>query len=181
MTGKNEARDGWGRYDTTLEGAERDAAAARLYQQVRNYQKVADQLGYSNRGGAWRAVQRCKQVVKRQAGEELIATEAAELDELYMRALDVLDRDHITVSQGRVMKDDEGEPILDDGPKLAAIRELRNIRESYRKLYGLDAATKTEATVTVNPQDIELTEIIAQAEAANEAQEAEIKGDRNGD
>ncbi len=176
MTTDNQARDGWGRYDTTLEGAERDAAAARLYREVRNYQKVADMLGYSNRGGAWRAVQRCKEVVKRQAGEELIATEAAELDQLYVRALDVLDRDHITVNNGRIIKDDDGEPILDDGPKLAAIRELRNIRESYRKLYGLDAATKTEANVTVNPQDIELTEIIRQTEAANEAREAEIKG-----
>lgn len=173
----DQARDGWGRYATSLEGAERDAAATRLYRELRNYQKVADQLGYSSKGDAWRAVQRCKREVKQQAGEELIAAEASLLDELYTAALEVLERDHITVSQGRVVKDDDGVPIPDDGPKLAAIRELRGVRESYRRLFGLDAATKSEANVTVNPHDIELAEIIRRTEAANEAREALIKGE----
>lgn len=164
-----------GRYTSTLKGAERDAEAARLYMEVRNYQTVADQLGFSGRGNAWRAVQRCKEAVKRQAGEELIATEAAELDELYIRALEVLERDHVSVSQGRVVRDDDGTAILDDGPKLAAIREMRALRESYRKLLGLDAATKTETTVTNLPQDEELQERLRQARERVAAEEQQIR------
>ena len=172
------ARDGWGRYTDSLEGAERDAAAARLYREVRNYQKVADELGYSSKGDAWRAVKRCRSEVRQQAGAELIAVEAAELDQLYVRALDILDRDHVTVSQGRVMKDDNGLPLLDDGPKLAAIREMRSIRESYRKLLGLDAATKTEATVTTVPQDAELQERVRLAkERVAEREQRILDGD----
>jgi hypothetical protein len=135
-------RDGRGRYFSTVEDAERDREAARLYRDVRNYQIVADQLGYADRGGAWRAVDRCKKAVQREGGEGVIADEAALLDELYAHAVDVLERDHVTVSQGRIMKDVDGTPLLDDGPKLAAIRELRAIRESYRKLYGIDQPSR---------------------------------------
>ncbi|MFE3387346.1 hypothetical protein [Streptomyces anulatus] len=59
-----------------------------------------------------------------------------------MSALEVLEWDHIMVSHGKVVKDDDGVPLLDDGPKSAAIRELRTIRESYRKLFGADAPSR---------------------------------------
>lgn len=169
MAGDEEqARDGWGRFTDSLETAERDAQAARLYRQYRNYQRVADELGYGNKGNAWRAINKCRDQVRKQAGEELIAVEAAELDQLYVHALEVLERDHVTVSNGRLITihDDETDrdvPLLDDGPKLAAIRELRNIRESYRKLYGLDAAAKAEITNINLPQDVELQERLREA------------------
>ena len=47
------------------------------------------------------------------------------LDELYVAALEILEREHVAISQGKIMKDDGGTPILDDGPRLAAIREMR--------------------------------------------------------
>jgi hypothetical protein len=61
---------------------------------------------------------------------------------LYVAALEILEKEHVAISQGKVMKDDAGNPILDDGPRLAAIREMRMLRESFRKLYGLDAEKK---------------------------------------
>ena len=178
MAGDEEqARDGWGRFTDSLDSAERDAEAARLYRRYRNYQRVSDELGYGSKGNVWRAINKCRDQVRKQAGEELIAVEAAELDQLYVQALEVLERDHITVNNGRIIKDDDGVPILDDGPKLAAIRELRNIRESYRKLYGLDAATKTEATVTTVPQSAELQERLRLARERVEEQERELQAD----
>lgn len=178
MAGEKErARDGWGRFTDSIDTAERDAEAARLYRQYRNYQRVADELGLGNKGNAWRAVNKCRETVRKQAGEELIAVEAAELDELYVQALEVLERDHIHVSQGRVVKDDNGTPLLDDGPKLAAIRELRNIRESYRKLYGLDAAAKAEITNVNLPQDAELQERLRQARERVAAEERALAED----
>lgn len=168
---EEQARDGWGRFTDSLDSAERDAQAARLYREVRNYQQVSDALGYGNKGNAWRAINKCRDLVRKQAGEELIAVEAAELDQMYVHALEVLEREHIHVSQGRVVKDDEGTPLLDDGPKLAAIREMRGIRESYRRLFGLDAAAKAEITSINLPQDVELQERLRLARERVEAEE----------
>ncbi|WP_157872129.1 hypothetical protein [Streptomyces silaceus] len=135
-----QARDKRGHYITTAAHDERAAAAARMRagNPKLTYQQIADAVGYSNKGEAWRAIQKCRQAVLQSAGAELIASEAAQLDDLFVSALEVLERDHVVVSHGKVVTGAGGEPLLDDGPKLAAIREMRMLRESYRKLYGLD-------------------------------------------
>lgn len=135
-------RNGKGRFDRSITTVERDAAAAGLRADNKTYQQIADELGYSSKGDAWRGVQKAKADVAREPVAKLIQTEAAQLDDLYVAALDVLERDHVMVSHGRIVKDDNGTPILDDGPRLAAIRELRAIRESYRKLFGADAPSR---------------------------------------
>lgn len=154
------ARDSRGHFFQTLDSAERDAAAARLAAQGRKYQQIAEELGYHGKGDAWRAVQRCRKAALKTAGAELIAAEAAQLDDLYVAALEVLERDHYAHGNGKVVTMD-GVPVLDDGPKLAAIRELRQIRESYRKLTGADAAQKINVdgavryeVVGVDPADL---------------------------
>lgn len=153
-------RDGHGRFIDSPATAERDAQAARLRADGRTYQQIADELGYADRGEAWRGVNRARQSVLKEPAEALIRAEAAQLDELYVAALEVLERDHITVSHGEVVMHN-GEPVLDDGPKLAAIRELRQIRESFRKLHGLDAEKKVNVSggvryevVGINPEDL---------------------------
>jgi hypothetical protein len=125
------------------------------------YQQIADAVGYSNKGDAWRAIQRCREAVLSQAGAELVAAEAQQLDDLFVHAMEILERDHVMVSHGRVVKDDDGNPLPDDGPKLAALREMRAIRESYRKLLGVDQPAKVEHSggvtyelVGVDPQDL---------------------------
>lgn len=143
-------RNGKGRFDRSITTVERDAAAAGLRADGMNYQQIADELGYSGKGEAWRGVQRAKADVAREPVAKLIQTEAAQLDALYVAALEVLERDHVFVSHGRIVKDDDGNPILDDGPKLNAIRELRTIRESYRKLFGADAPSR----VSVDAQQL---------------------------
>lgn len=156
---------GTGRYERTLDSATRDGQAARLREQRMTYKRIADELGYSDKGSAWRGVQRARVAVLKEPAEALVRAEAAQLDELYVEALEVLERDHITVSNGKVitLPDENGteKPLLDDGPKLAAIRELRAIRESYRKLYGLDQPGKVEMSggvkyevVGVSPEDL---------------------------
>ncbi len=157
-----QARDAKGKYITTLAHEERAAAAAHLKADNprMTYQEIADALGYSTKGDAWRAIEKCRKAVLTSAGADLVASEAAQLDDLYVAALEILERDHITVSHGDVVMH-EGAPILDDGPKLAAIRELRQLRESYRKLYGLDAEKKINVSggvryevVGIDPADL---------------------------
>ncbi|MET8475419.1 hypothetical protein ABZY90_19615 [Streptomyces sp. NPDC006422] len=156
-------RDSRGHFLASMTTAERAAAAARLKAENprMTYQEIADQVGYSNKGDAWRAVERCRAAVLQSAGAELVASEAGLLDSQFVAAMEILERDHVVVSHGKIMKDDQGAPLLDDGPKLAALREMRAIRESYRKLLGLDAEQKVSLSgavryevVGVDPGDL---------------------------
>lgn len=112
---------------------------------------------------AWRAI-----VVER------IEAALPRLDRLEEVALGVLEKHHITVNNGRVIMLD-GEPLADYGPVLAAVDRLVKIEgeraknaEQLRKLYGLDAPTRVEATVTeVTQQDVELQELVAEMKAKN--------------
>lgn len=162
-TPPGQARDAQGHFVTTIDHEQRAAAAARLRADnpEMTYQQIADAVGYSNKGDAWRAIQKCRQAVIRTAGAELIAAEASQLDDLFVAALEVMERDHVVVSHGKVVTNDDGEPLLDDGPKLAAIREMRQIRESYRKLHGLDQPAQVSVSgsvryevVGVDPADL---------------------------
>lgn len=153
-------RDGNGGFLYTDASVQRDADASRLRSEGKTFQFIAETLNYDSRGSAWRGVQRARRAVLREPAEHLIQIESAQLDALYVAALDVLERDHVTVSNGQVVRLD-GQPILDDGPKIAALRELRQIRESYRKLHGLDQAAKVEHSggvtyeiVGVDPEDL---------------------------
>lgn len=156
-----QARGGNGRFLRTTGSAQRDADAARLRDTGASFQAIAQELGYADKGEAWRGVQRALVAIVKEPAEQLRAAEAAKLDELYVDALEVLEREHLVVSHGDVVTGPDGRPLLDDGPKLAAIAQLLKVRESYRKLFGLDAATKTEVTggvryelVGVDPEDL---------------------------
>ncbi|MFE4671105.1 hypothetical protein [Streptomyces sp. NPDC056723] len=93
----------------------------------------------------------------------------------------VLQREHITVNNGRIITLD-GSPLPDDGPVLAAIDRLIKVEdarqrnsESRRKLLGLDAPAKFDAQVTeVTQQDLELQEMIRDAKAAVQMEEQQI-------
>jgi hypothetical protein len=156
-------RDSRGQFIGTVDTDIRAANAARLKADNprMTYKEIADAVGYSNKGDAWRAVDRCRKAVLSTAGADLVASEAALLDDQFVSAMEVLERDHVMVSHGRVITDDAGVPLLDDGPKLAALREMRAIRESYRKLLGVDQPTQVAVSgsvkyevVGVDPADL---------------------------
>ena len=52
--------------------------------------------------------------------------------------------------RGKVVYEDNGRPMIDDGPNLAAIDRLVKISESHRKLLGLDQ----EPSMNVEQRDI---------------------------
>lgn len=140
-------RDGTGRFIRTTNTAERDAEAARLRNTGLGYKEIANQLGYADKGAAWRGVQRALTDIVREPAKQLRATEAARLDDLYVEALEILERDHVVVSHGKIIHGEDGRPLLDDGPKLAAIDRARQIRESYRKLFGADAPKQLDVAL----------------------------------
>lgn len=171
------ARDGNGHYIRNAITVERDARAADLRAEGLTFQQIADELGFPDKSQAHKAVRRALHDIIKGPAEKLLQQEVTRLDTLYEEALEVLQRDHVTVSHGRIIKDDDGNPILDDGPKLAAIDRLVKIRESYRRLLGLDQPVKVDAKVTeVTQQDLELQEMLHEAKAAMEVEEQQIRG-----
>ncbi|WP_199546603.1 hypothetical protein [Streptomyces sp. N35] len=119
---------------------------------------------------AWRAIQ----VERLEAG-------LVRLDGLEEAARGVLEREHVTVNNGRIISLD-GEPLPDDSFVLQAIDRLtrieesrRRTNESLRKILGLDAPARSEVQVTeVTQQDIELQEMIRDAKAAVQLEERQI-------
>lgn len=78
--------------------------------------------------------------------EALRAERGERLAELRRRAQEVLDRDHVAHSNGVVIHHN-GEAVLDDGPKLAAIRELRMIEAQLSLLNGENAPAQQKITM----------------------------------
>lgn len=149
----NEIRDGKGRYIRTLTAAARDAEAARLRGQGWSYQRIADELGWTNKGDAHHAVQRVLQETVQEAGDELRAMERERLDRLSEAAWTVLERQHVTVSNGQIVRLD-GKPLVDDAPVLQAIDRLLRISESRRKLDGIDAPSRVSVDALTLGEEI---------------------------
>lgn len=133
--------------------------------------------------------------------DELITTSAERLDLVLSEAFDVLGRTHYVTSGGKtvhditryatdedgnVLLDRDGHPkaadldkLVDDGPRLQAIDRIVKIDAEYRKLFGLDAAQKVDASVhQTTPADAALQQLIADAKAAAEATEQGIRDGR---
>lgn len=140
--------DGKGRFARTLSTAEREAEAARLRSRGWTYQRIADELGWANKGDAHHAVSKVLRDTVQEAGDDLRALELTRLDALYVAATEVLEREHITVSNGRIVSGTDGEPILDDAPVLQAIDRLLKIQERRSRLLGLDAPIKKDVSLT---------------------------------
>jgi hypothetical protein len=56
---------------------------------------------------------------------------------------------HVSAS-GKIVRDDNGEPLIDDGPTMQAADRILKIIERKTKLLGLDAPQKVESDVQVN-------------------------------
>ena len=156
------ARDNAGRFTRTLCGAQRDAEACRLRACGYSYEAIAKQLSYGNRGNAHRAVQTALSSTVREGADELRELALIELDEMAREGWAVLRREHILVSGGRVVKQD-GKPVPDDGPVLAALDRLLKIAERRVRLLGLDAAVKSRVEViTADMIEAEITRLEAE-------------------
>lgn len=178
---RQDARDGKGRYIRTLEQAETDAEVARLYSQGGiTFREIGEQLGIS-KWAAISAYDRAVRQVVQEARDDAIKVHAARLEYMFSRCMEIAEADHILVSHGKVIRGDDGNPIKDHAPVLAAYREARGALADFRRMTGLDAPAKIEAQVTeVTQQDIELAELIRETQAKNAADEARIKGESAG-
>lgn len=193
MASHDRPHDGKGRFVRSLDTAQRDAEACRLRSNGYTYQRIADALGYSDKGEAHHAVSRALKATAQEAADEVRTLELSRLDAeldrlagLEAAARDVLTREHLTISHGHIVKDKDGKPIPDDAPVLQAIDRLVRIEDARRrngerrsKLLGLDAPAKVNTTITeVTQQDIELQEMVAEIRAKNATIEHGLRAKR---
>lgn len=154
----------------------RDAEIFRLRTQGHTYQHIATAL---TKRGLKTSTQQVQQVLKRayeyinlttEAAQEHITLELSRLDDLLTRAYQVIEHLHLTVSHGKIIRDENGTPLQDTAPILNAINTIVRLMERRAKLLGLDAPTSINQyhtfTTPVNV-DAELQEMINEALAAN--------------
>lgn len=142
-----QARGPNGKWLYTPESARRDAKAAELRARGWSYRRIADEMSVDVHT-AHTAVQRALRAIVQEPAEEVRTLELERLDLLYVAAVEVLERRHVTVSQGRIVYEGD-QPLADDVPVLQAIDRLLRIQERRAKLLGLDAATKTQVSAGV--------------------------------
>lgn len=163
-------RDPWGQVNMPASRAKRADTAQRRKQAIdmrmagSSYQQIADALGYTTRGAACQDVTRALETAVFEQARSVEAyreEELQRLDVLLAEAWAVLKRQHITVSHGRIIKDDLDEPILDDGPTLSAIDRILKIQERRAKFLGLDAPQRHEV-VSIDAVDAEIARLSAE-------------------
>jgi hypothetical protein len=153
-----------GKYASTIDNATRDAAAVALRSQGHGYGEIARLLGWSDRSGARKAVERALSRVPAEAVAELRQVEDVHLDALRQRAWQVMETPGPIVSDGRVVKGPGGEPLEDQNTRLRAIDRLARVSDAKAKLWGLNAPAvhRIENTTVL---DEEIAALLVQHEA----------------
>jgi hypothetical protein len=154
--------------------AERRAKLVKMRIAGHSFDECAQALGYSSRDHATKdfcrilehniAQQRTSLEVYRELEVLRLDDEIKRLEDLYAQVKEVLARDHVTVSVGRVVELN-GEPIPDESPFLQAVDRLLRIEDARRrnaerraKLLGLDAAQRVEV-LTIDAIDAKVAEL----------------------
>lgn len=191
-----ETRNGNGRYIPSPDSATRAARAMELRSKGWTLQKIADELGYSHRSNVAQIInENIARITREPAAAvlhfelERLDAELGRLDNLEAAARKVLEARHIMVNNGRViLHPDTEQPMEDDAPVLQAIDRLIKIEDARRrngerraKLTGIEAAIKVDTTVhEVTQEDIELAELVREAQAKNAALEQRIRDGAEG-
>lgn len=115
------------------EQLERERKAVELARAGVGYDEIARQVGYANRGGAWKAVQAA-----------LRRTQQGDADDLRALECDRLDRVLTGVWPRAVRGDD------------AAVRNVIRISQQRARLMGLNAPIKTELTIALDERQAAL-------------------------
>lgn len=153
-------------------GSERHKAAERRRRVVElrdegfSFRDIGTELGVSMQR-AWQLYQAAMREIPAAAvaahAEKLAERRDEQLRRIDMEreaVMDVLAARHVTVSNGQVMRED-GKPILDDAPVLAAVDRLVKLDDQEAKLLGLYAKTEVNHTggvtyriVGVSPEEL---------------------------
>ncbi len=169
--------NGGQRREHTIEDSINDAQAAHLRAQGLSYRQIAQQVGCDVHTAHDR-VARAIAAVPVENVNELREVERARLDEMLMVAWREMHRDHVVVQFGKVVRGEDGRPLIDSGAKMAALDRLLRISRERRMLMGLDAPARSVIEViTEDTLDAEIRELEAKLGRAGESEaEAGVEG-----
>jgi hypothetical protein len=122
--------------------------AARSYPQI----AAVSQAEFGRHIPQTTAYKRVQWALKKWIGEtaeEVRQVELAKLDELELDFRRVKNTEHVKVAGGTIVRDENGVPLIDDSPVLAAGDRLLKIQERRARLLGIDAPERVAATTTV--------------------------------
>lgn len=168
-------------FHRTIDTARKDAHMAELRAQGLNYREIALAMDTAV-STVHRSVQRAIRDVPVEAVGDLRQIHGDQLDADYAKlnyldeiAAEILTRNHYIVSEGHLVKGPDKTALVDSKPILDALNSLRanaearrKNRESHRKLFGVDAPTRTEVTV-LTPGIVETAIMQLEAEIAERA------------
>jgi len=135
-------------FQPSAEVAERRAQVLQLRIQQVPYQVIAERLGMSSanaRSDYHKALKALRAEQDDLAGQAR-TIELAKLDAAEQAVWRVLRRKHVHVSGGRVVHDDNDQPLEDDGPVLNAVDRLVKIAARRATLMGWDAPARIEVS-----------------------------------
>ena len=162
------SRNRKGKFTRTAAERRRDYRAAELHGQGWSYQRIADELGFASRGHAHNAVMRAYADMPTEEAQQARQADLDRIDRLIEQAWEVMLTPHLTVNNGKVIRqfvgletdedgierlDMDGKPIplfanvLDDAPRLAAVNTIKGLLERRARIFGYDAPAKSRVEV----------------------------------
>lgn len=146
----------------TLEDAQHDAEAVGLRNSGFTYRQIAAAQGI-NTATAHRRVKRALAAVPSEAVHEMRRIEGERLDDLWKIAWREATRDHLFVQSGKIVRDENGEPLIDHAAKLQAVRTCVALSERRARLEGLDAPVRIRhEVITEDVLDAEIARLAAE-------------------
>jgi hypothetical protein len=155
-----------GKWRKGVESQERDAEACRMYVAGKTYLEISDELGYGSKSNAHRAVQRVLMETVKQPADEVRALLRARNEEIYALAREIALKQHYAHGNGKLVYKD-GEPLIDDGPKLNAMDRMQRALTELAKLAGAHAAVKFE-NLSLEAVQAEIARLEAEAREEGE-------------
>lgn len=135
-----------GKLIQTVDSVETDALACDLRSRGWSYAEIAERIGDPSGQYAYQRVKRAMESIIQEPAEEARQFELDRLDRMWRKVQAVLDDEHITVQHGKVVYDQDGNPLPDHDPVMKAVATMLKIQERRSKLLGLDAAQKTQVS-----------------------------------
>jgi hypothetical protein len=135
------------------------------------WDECAKATGFNTPGACQLAVTRHMARVARDTEktlEPMIAALDMRFDAMRKRVHGILAADHPVVQNGVIIRDDQGRPLKDAGPTLAAINTWLSIEKSWSATHGTDASKKLEIALTARA-DLEANLVSEAILAAAEA------------
>lgn len=113
-----------------------------------SFAEIARQLGLHSAPVAYRIWTRAlRRQVPRAVVDEEITAAVDRLTDQRGQIRYLMSRTHYVVQQGKIVKDDEGQPLIDHGFQLQCHDRLLRVEERLAKMLGLDAPQRARIEV----------------------------------